>query len=207
MANARQFMASRTAEWSKALPYLRRVAYLESHGTEFIDTGIVPTSDYGFEVELVKLHNDETVPIGTWSDWTDRMWGSDFKYQNSSFLSVHGKSWNENRYRVINIKLVERLHHGMVTVEKNGVIDISRQYDDSFVCDKTAYLFANNVNYSIRHAGAIKIYGANITDENDRLVRDFIPVLDLSGRPAMYDDVSGNLFYNQGTGEFTWGEL
>ena len=39
------------------------------------------------------------------------------------------------------------------------------------------------------------------------LVRNFIPVLDLSGRPAMYDEVSENLFYNQGTGEFTWGEL
>lgn len=43
--------------------------------------------------------------------------------------------------------------------------------------------------------------------ESGNLIRDFIPVLDLSGRPAMYDVVSGQLFYNQGTGEFTWGEL
>ena len=42
---------------------------------------------------------------------------------------------------------------------------------------------------------------------NDVILCDFIPVLDISGRPAMYDEVSGNLFYNQGTGEFTWGEL
>ena len=37
-------LGARTAAWSgKALPYLRRVAYLESHGTEWLDTGIIPT--------------------------------------------------------------------------------------------------------------------------------------------------------------------
>ena len=34
-------VGARTAAWSgNALPYLRRVAYLESHGTEYVSTGI-----------------------------------------------------------------------------------------------------------------------------------------------------------------------
>ena len=42
---------------------------------------------------------------------------------------------------------------------------------------------------------------------NGIVFENLIPVLDLSGRPAMYDEVSGQFFYNQGSGEFTWGEL
>jgi hypothetical protein len=38
-----------------------------------------------------------------------------------------------------------------------------------------------------------------------RLVADFIPVLDLNDTPCMYDKVSGELFYNKGTGEFLYG--
>ena len=51
-----------------------------------------------------------------------------------------------------------------------------------------------------------RIYEFSMSRFEDIII-NLIPVLDLSGRPAMYDEVSGQLFYNQGTGEFTWGEL
>ena len=54
-------VAARTGAWSgNELPYLRRVAYLESHGTEYIDTGIIATSKE-FEVmnELNKAATDD----------------------------------------------------------------------------------------------------------------------------------------------------
>ena len=50
---------------------------------------------------------------------------------------------------------------------------------------------------------------AQITDGNDFFVRDFIPVkfTNESGETegAMYDRVSGQIFYNQGTGAFVIG--
>jgi len=40
------------------------------------------------------------------------------------------------------------------------------------------------------------------------MVRNFVPVLNLSNnRPAMYDAVSNTFFYNQGTDEFLYSEL
>ena len=67
------------------------------------------------------------------------------------------------------------------------------------------YLFSRNndgVSYDI---GAHKIYYAKIWDDNNSLVRDFIPVKDPSGVVCLYDKVSGNFFYNAGTGNFIAG--
>ena len=49
-----------------------------------------------------------------------------------------------------------------------------------------------------------RIYKARVY-EGDVLVRDFIPVLDKDNVACMYDNVSGEYFYNQGTGEFIAG--
>lgn len=66
-------------------------------------------------------------------------------------------------------------------------------------------LFGLNNNNSTTYAflcdiGIVKIY----TDGT--LVRDFIPVIDRNGVACMYDKVSGNLFYNAGTGTFLTNE-
>ncbi len=41
---------------------------------------------------------------------------------------------------------------------------------------------------------------------NNKLVRDFIPVLDEDNKPCLYDKVEKKYYYNQGTGEFLYGE-
>ena len=43
--------------------------------------------------------------------------------------------------------------------------------------------------------------------KDDVLVRDFIPVIDNSGKACMYDKVTGQFFYNQGSGEFQTGDI
>ena len=40
--------------------------------------------------------------------------------------------------------------------------------------------------------------------EGDTLVRDYIPVIDSSGRPCLYDKVEDKFYYNEGTGEFLY---
>lgn len=68
-------------------------------------------------------------------------------------------------------------------------------------------MFARNAGgYVDNHFANCRIYNAKFYD-NGMLKLDLIPVLDISGRPAMFDEVSNTLFYNQGTGEFTYGEL
>ena len=49
-----------------------------------------------------------------------------------------------------------------------------------------------------------RIYYCKIYD-NDTLARDYIPVIDSSERPCLFDKVEKKCYYNQGTGEFLWG--
>ena len=51
------------------------------------------------------------------------------------------------------------------------------------------------------YATTTKIYSATFI-KDDVVVRDYIPVLDNLNKPAMYDKISQQPFYNKGTGEF-----
>ena len=50
----------------------------------------------------------------------------------------------------------------------------------------------------------IKLYSCKIWNDNI-LVRDFIPVLNKAGVPCLYDKVEEKFYYNQGEGEFLYG--
>ena len=193
----------------KPLPYDAEVEYLESTGRQWIDTEIIPNSDYGFEIEFMKLDMTETVPLGTWRAWEVEMFGGDFKYTANAFLGTFGSLNVEIRYNKINNIIIEKLHHKRLTVECNGGLDYDNVFTENFACAYSAYLFGNHAKGVPNHLGPCRIFMAQITDGNDSLVRDFIPVkfTNESGETegAMYDRVSGQLFGNSGTGAFIIG--
>ena len=204
--------AVRNGAWSdKPLPYLRRVAYLESDGQQYIDT-LVDTG--------VDFVNDNIVEI----DFLPRI------IKSTDNFFGNGESWTEGYTLGIKIdgpKKLAQASNGIFSSQnldiiivgdwntvvasnlgiKYNDIDLSNQFLSRPVSG-TALLFGCRRNGSYFSGYTLKggIRKAVIMTKGN-LVRNFIPVLDLSGRPAMYDEVSGNLFYNQGTGEFTWGEL
>ena len=193
----------------RPLPYLRRVAYLESHGTEYIDTGVVP--EIGCEIECEYFYTGyvtvsdvqalfsagtgtyQLIALGSFDD----VHGFYFKYfshGSAKLLTYHPttREW----YRIF----VDAI--GVATVGGSSIVS-SAEYELDGI-DKTLYLLARR-NKTGFMKGRIRSFSFSSKTGNKLL--DLIPVLDLSGRPAMYDEVSGQLFYNQGTGEFSWGEL
>lgn len=64
------------------------------------------------------------------------------------------------------------------------------------------YLFGRN-RIGVYDQGYIgRGYSATMFDMNGVKLRSFLPALDDTGRPCMYDTVSKQPFYNSGTGEF-----
>lgn len=155
------------------LPYLRRVAYLESHGTEWIRIDSV----YGQVVNNIMCKYEQM----------------EFEPDN---VSVFGR-YNEAAYY-----LFGWIYWGddyIVPVE--GLNEIG-PYDSFKETNVPFYVFCS-ANKDLKP-------WLFITTKLYHLISDkfsLIPVLDFNNKPCLYDEVSEQFFYNQGTGEFTWGEL
>lgn len=90
---------------------------------------------------------------------------------------------------------------------------VDMNYDRTIV-NGTEYI-PDNLNIGTTNNTTIKIFSATNTMtaniysfkiyDNGTLIRDMIPVKDLSGVACMYDKVSGQFYYNAGTGDFIAG--
>ena len=207
-------IAARAGSWAKSgtpLPYLRRVAYLESAGQQYIDTlvdtGVDFVNDNIVEIDfLPRIISDTHNFFGNGESWRLGYTLGIIKYNGENYAQASNGFFSFNNSAVAVVGDWNTVVASNLGIKYNG-IDLSYKYPSGpvsgtallFCCRrKGSYFGGYTLNGGIRKA---------VIMTKGNLVRNFIPVLDLSGRPAMYDEVSGNLFYNQGTGEFTWGEL
>ena len=85
-------------------------------------------------------------------------------------------------------------------------------FDDVLIhtFEKASFSLPNNTllgNFDFtNYKPALARYYACKLWNGDVLVRDFIPVLDNNNVPCLYDKVTNEFFYNQGTGQFLYGE-
>lgn len=176
----------------RTLPYLRRVEYLESHGSEWIDTGVLSSSELEFAVDFVC--NGGFV-FGTYV--SPYQFGCDTDVPGYWRIDGYGASPSRNISKGMRHVIVFR--NGPSTLDGDVVLNINCTFFDE---GSRVLLFKADTK-----SGLVgMVYSCSISKKGKKL-RSYIPVLDLSGRPAMYDEVSGQFFYNQGTGEFAWGEL
>ena len=207
----RSLVAARAAMtgWKK-LPYDAEVEYLESTGTQWIDTGTPATSNTHVNVQF----SDYTV-AGRW------LFGARKAFQNSA-LGVYTESSNNVWRRAFGNFISETFTfstidlgvttfdydcgHFVATREKVPITvdftDTAPVFDSS---PRTIYLWTLNNGGATAYIAHAKIYGFKIW-ENGILVRDMIPVR-VGSEGAMYDRVSGQLFRNAGTGAFVIGPV
>lgn len=189
-------------------PYKCRVEYLESTGTQYIDTGIMGNGEFNIKYGLYanSIGSGSDIFAGARSSTQHLNLGQ--AADNGQFtIGYLNQYWQESRNFAINTRYDIEISYksGEQYAIINGTKGSSKTYTGTEQTDLTIYLFKRH-HYGTDNVGGLqgRIYYFTIK-QNDVLVRDFIPVLDNSGRPAMYDQVSGKLFYNKGTGEFTYG--
>lgn len=191
--------------WCKRRETLTPVTYIQSTGTQYIDTGFKPNQNTRIIVDM-----DVTA-----ADAQSALFGARNSYQNNGF-ALH--TWQKNAgyqidYATNASNVTTVTSSGRHTIDFNGnvlTVDdtvINTYTEATFQCNYTALIFSVHTGDSHmmeKFPTKAKLYSCKIYD-NNTLVRDFVPCMNDSGVGCLYDKVNQVCYYNNGTGDFIVG--
>ncbi len=198
--------------WQKTMPTpglpaeYREVEYLQSSGTQYIDTGFKPNQDTRVVVDAHVLsvngiasnglHIASTIGGGTFYTTyiaNGAVVGSRYGKQNPMTFAANKPNWNQ--------RLVYDKNKNVTTV---GGYKITANYE-KFQHAYSIYLFARNNAGAMDFGSMSRIYSCKMYD-NGTLIRDYVPCLRKADSiPGMYDLVNNVFYTNGGTGDFVCG--
>lgn len=176
------------------------VEYIESTGTQYIDTGFYPTSTTTVRLKFNMTAVTGNVIFGYYVDETDDF--RIFNYSSKAYLDYgSGSGYNRIYGGTLSTGTTYNIEFGNRYVKDLDTnTNIISNTEVSFTKKtKTAGIFGDG-NLA---ASSGKLYYCQILD-NGVLVRDFRPALDSNGVACLYDKVTKKYFYNSGTGTFNY---
>lgn len=199
------FVASRGGQSGQLPEGYTKLLYIESSGTQYIDTGFIPNQDTRVvcSFELLTDNGGRQVIFGARISSSSGQylfgyaghrspphWRSDYNTTQSNFPSSIPRS---GRYEVDKDGNVTQLDSE--TVQAGAA---------TFTAVVSMYLFAGNTNGVVENQSSMKLYACQIYD-GDAMVRNFVPCTDPDGVVGLYDAVNGMFYANAGTGVFSDG--
>lgn len=177
----------------------QQVEYIESTGSQYIDTGFIPNQDTEIDSHFYYTYSNDSSLFGARS--------------NSSTQFFLNMSYNGS---IIAFQYASNIHQTITCATgeyyasfKSQIFKINNnQYSitkTNFNAEVSLYLFCNNNNGTTQYFSKAKLYHCKIWD-NQNLVRDFIPCYRKSDNViGLYDLVNNTFYTNAGTGTFLKG--
>ena len=201
-------LGARTAAWiGKRLPYDAEVEYLESTGTEWIDTGVNGYLDFDYDIKFL-------IPTPVSPNYYNSLFGAwnsigneprQYAFTNGvvqTFYVGNGQGVQLNMGQCPQNEIAHFRKYGN-TLQLN-TIKKTVAYSEPYELDRTLFLFGTNrVNITNCALSGTRIYSFELSLGSETIL-DFIPVR-VGTVGYMYDRVSGHLFGKSGTGEFIIG--
>lgn len=183
---------------------LTKVNYIESTGTQYIDTGVKPSNSTKIDIKFMYnslngfVYGSRTSSSG--SDAHEFIINASglvfpqFDGQHSEVSSSYNKIGEE--YILSNSQSGAYINGNLI-----------KSYNTATFSSKhSMFLFGLNQNGTVEYRKFIgRLYYCKIYN-GDTLVRDFVPVIDGSNIACLYDRVEKKCYYNAGTGTFSYGE-
>ena len=195
----------------------KKCVYLQSDGTQWIDTGVIPDNETGLYFNALQLTYGNFVPFGVDesgdamnSIYPPRFSNKDLYYRWGG-ATTKMMTWD---------KADDLIFHSSLNLYNSKIAKFDSEDTDveSSISSQTGtytlpiWLFSYNYGgtYTATYGKWVgRVYRAQIT-QGDALIHDYVPCLDANGRPCMYDIIGGgtvedNTYYNQSGGtEFTY---
>lgn len=184
-------------------PEYTPLSYIESSGTQYIDTGYKPNSNTRVVLSGsgFSLSGNNQGLFGARAAFTEDTFC--FLSTSSAYRSDYGTA-NDSVPQGTNLSSYFLLDKDKNVCKVNGTVVQSAV--QTFTCSYNLYICAiNTANTVDRIIDKVKIYYCQIYD-NGVLVRDFVPAKK-SGIVGLYDRIEKKMYANSGTGEFKYGEV
>lgn len=193
--------------------------YIESTGTQYIDTGVVLStakSEIYLDAQKTNATGRQAFMGAQVTDDNTSNTIRQILYYPSDFAGF--LRWYNDSGTFTDIQNVDATtrHSYHITcdasnaysIEIDNVVRSSGSQPEPSILNISLYLFAKNKNGNADQLIHAKIYSFWVKDANDTLVRNFIPAKRMSDNAVgMLDMITNTFFENAGTGEFIGGPV
>lgn len=195
-------------------PYYTQLEFIQSTGSQYINTEVTAKSNISTKIIFEASNNGSDFQSVFGGDG-----GSSVGYRGLAFdINSQGK-FNYNYYgaavvspnsRIVRFgnKLIfqNKYNIGVISSVENSISQSINSNTDTFDYNNVdLYIFASSRDGNAICHSNLKLYSCQIWD-NEELVRDFIPAKNENGVVCLYDKVTKEFYYNQGTGDFIGGD-
>lgn len=185
-----------------------QVEYIQSSGTQYIDTGFKPNQDTRVVIETQFIGAPDSGGSAVFGTRTGAG-NAEFSvfYMPSQMFIGYANAYKFADWAYANARLTIDTNKNVTTVTDGSHNAPVTQTYSSFTAANNLYICTcinNGTPYTGATAFTGKIYSCKIYD-NGTLVRDFVPCKSSSGAIGLYDLVNSAFYTNAGSGAFTAG--
>ena len=199
--NRRRFIWQKAQAQSGLPEDYTAVEYIQSSGTQYIDTGRKLTQESDIIIDF-KIVGEIIRNAGIFGSRTSALKNNLALFQSVSPNVFAGDFSEYQKHRFTTASSLERMK---IQMNKNGAWAndiLKKSWSDiaDFETPTNGLIFDVGTNNWTNNKAAMRLY-SYIDGDAQRLV----PCLDANGVPCLYDLIGKTTLYNQGTGSFTWG--
>ena len=195
-----------TAGYDAAKPYKQELSYIQSSGTQYIDTGVVCDNSSVYVFEFTFVPNGSAMSLmGIQTSGSTRTmvvyFSGGYIYFTCGSASASSSTCkiaytNGTKYTVT---MTVNTSAKTVSATVNGTALTQYTYSGTVNTSDSLYLLNNNGQSGQQFEGQLEYMKIK---KNGTLIRDYIPTTDFDDVACLCDKVKRTRYYNAGTGSF-----
>ena len=194
---------------------MKKLKYIESRGGQYIDTGYIVKKNTRLVMRCnVQEEYRWSAPFGVRAGASNQAFQYCARDNSAQVGVICFGTFSEIKIpqpsSVYNNDIEISLSNNLFTIKSvlNGEVLVNHPFTQSGALSETLSLYFFTLNQGGRDIGNIcwtnmKLYGCEIY-EDETLVKSYLPMLDDSMVPCLYESVNKETFYNAGSGSFTY---